>query len=271
MSAAPTSYRADFAAALDPNVLAKRAGVTPYPWQARVLRSHARRQILNCARQSGKSIVTALKVMHTALYHPGSLTLILSPSERQSKLLLEKVYTAYAALGQPAEIDTENQLYLKLAHGSEIYALPGKEGTIRGFSDVDLLIIDEASRASDALYYAVRPMLAASGGALMLLSTPFGKRGFFYHAWTEGGSEWQRTELPAPAVPHFSPAFLDEERRTLPEHVFRQEYLCQFVDTIGQVFASDLIERALSADIRPLFGGEEASWTDRVLAPIPVL
>jgi hypothetical protein len=52
------------------------------------------------------------------------------------------------------------------------------EATIRGFSGVAPLIVDEASRVSDELYQAIRPMLAASGGEILLLSTPFGKRGF---------------------------------------------------------------------------------------------
>jgi hypothetical protein len=57
-------------------------------------------------------------------------------------------------------------------------ALPGTEKTIRGFSGAALLIVDEAARVDDALYYAVKPMLAVSGGSLLMLSTPYGRRGF---------------------------------------------------------------------------------------------
>jgi hypothetical protein len=62
---------------------------------------------------------------------------------------------------------------------------------VRGFSGTSLLIVDEAARVDDELYYAVRPMLAVSGGVLMMLSTPFGKRGVFYEEWT-GGECWER-------------------------------------------------------------------------------
>jgi hypothetical protein len=58
-------------------------------------------------------------------------------------------------------------------------ALPGTEKTIRGFSGAALLIVDEAARVDDALYYAVKPMLAVSGGSLLMLSTPYGRRGEF--------------------------------------------------------------------------------------------
>jgi hypothetical protein len=73
---------------------------------------------------------------------------------------------------------------LELGSGSRIVSLPGTEGTIRGYSAVSLLIGDEAARVSDALYYAVRPMLAVSQGRLLALSTPFGKRGWFCEEWT---------------------------------------------------------------------------------------
>jgi len=75
---------------------------------------------------------------------------------------------------------------MHLPNGSRIEALPGSEKTVRGFSGTSLLILDEAARVDDELYYAVRPMLAVSGGALMLLSTPFGKRGIFHQELTGG-------------------------------------------------------------------------------------
>ena len=69
-------------------------------------------------------------------------------------------------------------------------ALPGNEMTTRGYSDVGLLVVDEASRVSDELYYSIRPMLAVSGGRLIALSTPWGARGWFHAAWTGGGRNW---------------------------------------------------------------------------------
>ena len=45
-------------------------------------------------------------------------------------------------------------------------------------------------------------MLAVSGGRIILLSTPFGKRGFFHHEWTEGGPEWERVMVTAEQVPY---------------------------------------------------------------------
>jgi hypothetical protein len=103
----------------------------------------------------------------------------------------------------------------------------------------------------DALYYAVRPMLAVSGGRMILLSTPFGKRGIFHEVWTSE-EEWDRYEVPAADCPRISEEFLEEEREALGLWWFAQEYQCRFMDTVDQVFASEAVDRAMRADIQPL-------------------
>ena len=225
----------------------------PDPWQADALASAARQLMLNVTRQGGKSTVAAVLGLDAALSAAASLVLVLSPGERQSKLLFKRIVRLYRALGEPVPAETDNRLALELANGSEVHALPGTEATVRGFSAAALLIVDEASRVPDALYQAVRPMLAVSGGRLVTLSTPWGKRGWWYEAWVSGGDAWERYEVPATACPRISEAFLAEERRALPPLVYAAEYACAFVDTESQVFATDLVRGALSPAVRPLF------------------
>jgi hypothetical protein len=151
--------------------------------------------------------------------------------------------------------DSYRKLGMRLANGSRIEALPGSEKTIRGFSGVDLLVLDEAARVDDGLYFAVRPMLAVSGGALIMLSTPAGRRGVFFEEWTEGAG-WERYEVPAEECPRISEAFLEEERRSLPRRVFDQEYRCVFTETEDAVFSFEDVVRALDPGVTPLFGSE---------------
>ena len=199
-----STLAADLALALDPAAMLERAGVVPDPWQAALLRSGSPRILLNAARQSGKSTTTAGVALHAALYRAGSLVLLLSPSQRQSQELFRKCLDLYAALGRPVMPAAESALRLELGNGSRLVALPGKEETVRGFSGARLLVIDEASRVADGLYYAVRPMLAVSGGRLIALSTPWGKRGWWYEAWENGGPEWQRFKVTADQCPRLS-------------------------------------------------------------------
>ena len=236
----------------DPVEFAHAAGLADLdPWQERFLRSDASRLLLNCSRQSGKSTMAGLLALHKALTRPGSLVLILAPAERQAKELFSKVAQFYRALGHPLPADSYRKLGMELAGGSRIEALPGTEKTIRGFSGVDLLIVDEASRVDDGLYFAVRPMMAVSGGRMIMLSTPFGKRGIFFEAWS-GQEEWDRYEVAALDCPRISGAFLEEERRALPSWVFRQEYECSFEETDDQVFTTEMIDAAVSSEVAPL-------------------
>jgi hypothetical protein len=212
--------------------------------------------ILNCSRQCGKSTISAVITLHRALTVAGSLVLILAPSERQAKELFSKTTRFYRTLGHPMPADSHRKLGMELTNGSRIEALPGSEKTIRGFSGVDLLVVDEAARVDDALYYAVRPILGVSGGRLMMMSTPYGKRGIFFEEWTNGNSAvWERYEVPAIECPRISPEFLEEERRTLPPRVYRQEYACSFEDLEDQMFARDVVEAAITDEVAALFGG----------------
>jgi hypothetical protein len=198
--------------------------------------------------------MASVLALHKALTWPGSLILILAPAERQAKELFSKVVLSYRTLGHVIPTASYTKLGMELSNGSRIEALPGTEKTVRGFSGVDLLIVDEAARVADELYYAVRPMLAVSGGRLLMLSTPFGKRGVFYEEWT-GGSAWERYTVTAEECPRIPPEFLEEERRTLGPWWFAQEYECRFMDTLDQVFATEVIHKAITDEVAPLFGG----------------
>jgi hypothetical protein len=244
----------DLRLALDRVAFARELGIVPDPWQRDLLRSASDRVLLNCSRQSGKSTMTGLMALHRALYHPGSLILCLAPALRQSQELFGKVLGFYRDLGRPVRAQGERKLSLELENGSRIVTLPGTERTVRGFSGAALLLVDEASRVDSGLYYAVRPMLAVSGGALMMLSTPAGRRGVFFEEWSEGWG-WERYEVPAADCPRIPAAFLDEERRALPHRIFRQEYGCSFEDTDDQVFSHEDVTAAICEDVAPLFGG----------------
>jgi hypothetical protein len=244
----------DLAFALDRAAFASSLGLEPDTWQERLLRSTSPRVLLNCSRQSGKSTMSGVIALHRALYFPGSLVLCLAPSERQSKELFAKVSDSYRRLrGTPAPA-SDRKLGMHLPNGSRIEALPGSEKTVRGFSGTSLLIVDEAARVDDELYYAVRPMLAVSGGSLMMLTTPYGKRGVFFEEWT-GGREWDRYQVPAAECPRITPEFLEEERAALPSYIFRQEYCCSFENTEDQIFTHEMVQAAVTSDVKPLFGG----------------
>ncbi|MBA2595826.1 MAG: terminase, partial [Chloroflexia bacterium] len=232
--------------------LARMAGIDPDPWQQDVLQSRSRRVLLNCCRQSGKSTITAIVAVDTALSVPRSLVLLVSPTLRQSGELFRKALAVYRAADRPIPADAETALSLSLSNGSRIVSLPGKEATVRGYSGAALIAIDEASRVPNDLYLSLRPMLAVSGGRLIALSTPFGTRGWWYEAW-RSREAWERVRITAAQVDRIPAAFLEEERRTLGPWWYAQEYEGEFMDAQSQIFTRAEIDHA--------FVEEVATWT----------
>lgn len=243
----------DLSYAMDPVSWVRKAlKFEPDPAQQQVLCPYSKRMLLNCSRQWGKSTTTAAKAVHRALHFRDSLVVAMSPSARQTGELLRKMAMFLRLCRQPIRGDGDNEQSFLLHNGSRIVGLPGGEATIRGFSSVSLLIVDEAARVPDASYRAARPMIAVGGGSLLLLSTPFGKRGFFYEEWN-GGNHWDRIRVPASECPRIPPSFLEEERKALGDLWFRQEYGCEFIDTDSQMFGRDLVDSALDRDLEPYF------------------
>ena len=264
--------------ALDPAAFAAEClGWTPDPWQNEVLNSTARQVIMCCSRQSGKTLTTAALALHEALFGVPGPTLLISPSLRQSQEHLQVIKQLLERVPRElAHVVRETTLSIELSSGARVLSLPGGSGpdvgrTIRGFSAPRLIVIDEAARVPEPLYAACRPMLAVSGGRIALLSTPWGKRGFFHHEWTEGG-DWHRVRLTAEECPRISPMWLEQERRNRPPWEFRQEYLCEFVEPEGAAFDFDAIARAIDPELAPLFAvpGEDES-AEAVWGHAPVL
>jgi hypothetical protein len=253
-------------------------GIIADPWQRELIESSAAQTLVLASRQTGKSSASAACALTEALLNPPAEVLIISRAQRQSAEVLRKCREFYRGLQgerirrrrnwRPASIApeieavklrgiredeeaiTDAQLSMEFTNGSRIISLPGSPDTIVGYSAISLLILDEAARIKDDLYSLVRPMLAVSGGRLIALSTPFGRRGWFWSAWSRcddcrlrGLPEpWQRFRITAEQCPRISADFLAEERLAIGERWFRQEYETEFVDTIDAVFRSEDIE-----------------------------
>lgn len=136
----------------------------------------------------------AARASHEVLYRPYSDVLIIAPDRNRSAEMLRKCKRLVRFAGMEAINDAIT--YMELANGSRILALPGSERAVRGYTAPSLLIVDEAGWCHDDLYDAISPLLAASDGQLIALSTPNGRRGWFYHERKSGGDDFKRIEVP---------------------------------------------------------------------------
>jgi len=182
-------------------------GVRPYDWQRAVLGSKCPWKILACARQAGKSAVVSAMACHCAKYRPGATVLVMTPTQRQSQLDMRKI-RGYARLdpNYPA-LRKDNDGEMELENGSVVYVVTATEGAARGYSDPDLVILDEASRIPDEAYQAVLGTLNTDSRErvkereLVMLSTFFGRRGFFWNTWERKGNGYEKYLVRSPWEP----------------------------------------------------------------------
>ncbi len=241
----------DLALALSPAELMRRCGLDePEPWQVDFLEQRRPRVLLNCCRGAGKSTTTAVAGLHEALFRPPALVLIISPSERQSKLTLRTAKKLFGKLGGVVAPEAESATKLEFAE-SRIESLPGaSEKTIRGFQDVTLLILDEMARLDDAIINAATPMLAEHG-RIVGLSTPAGMRGEFFKLFTGGDPRWHRVRITGEQSARVSKRKLDEEQARMLPNVFASEYCCSFEDSASVLFATEMVEAAVTDEVEP--------------------
>lgn len=210
-----------------------------------------KRVILNCHRQYGKSTISSLLCLHTAIYSPRSLCLLVSPSLRQSSENFRKVLDALS-LGDRPELEEDTKLSLKLSNGSRIVALPGSQRTIRGFSAPDTIVIDEDGQAEDELFEGVYPMLTSNpSGRMILASTPWLPSGHFHKIWTEGVG-WLKIKIDCYENPRLSAETIAEAKLQLSPQAFARDYLCQFIEPEEQIFSSELFKSLSNLNIAAL-------------------
>src|SRR3954453_17983761 len=105
---------------LDPVGFARRVGLEPDERQIEVLRSTARRGVLNCCRQWGKSTVTAAKALHHAYGGPKRLGVVGRPTEGEWGEFLLKARGMVRALGITPQGDGIHACSLLLPNGSRL-------------------------------------------------------------------------------------------------------------------------------------------------------
>jgi hypothetical protein len=217
-------------------------------WQQEVL-DYQGNITLRTGRQVGKSVVISEKAALFAKQNDNTVTLIIAASQRQSSLLFEKVRgnleRMNAHFSEPPTLTR-----IKLTNGSRIYCLPaGRTAfSIRGYT-VDMLIADEAAYIPEAVWNAVIPMIAVSRqtkkfGYVVLLSTPFGKGGYFHSSFTDPDfRQWHVNSEDCPRIPK---DFLHKEKQRMTKAEYRQEYQGEFTDEWNQFFPTDLIKKRMS-------------------------
>ena len=256
-------------------------GFKLFPWQKAVLDDSSTRICINGARQSGKSTIMSGVCSHHAKYNPKSLSVILTPSLKQSQEDIIKILEFISHdPDYPKLIKTGGDGIISLENGSRILVVTASDDAARGFSKPGIVLFDEASRIDDSVFAAVRPMLTGSKRSRIFeISTPNGKKGFFYDHFTGRSKIWSRylvrggfdAAVGADGIPEvratsftpsdrykyfISPRHLDmEEQQEALESIqydirnYNQEYGCEFVTAENQAFDQNLIDSLFGSSI----------------------
>ena len=110
--------------------------------------------------------------------------------------------------------------------------------SLRG-EGLNLVVLDEcAFMKQETWAEAIRPALSDRQGKALFISTPKG-RGWFWNLYQNGvrhEPDWESWQLPTSANPFIDKGEIEAARRDLPEIIFRQEYLAEFIESDGGVF-----------------------------------
>lgn len=191
--------------------------------------------VLNIGRQFGKTMLAMNQVYYWAFNVKGSKIAWVSPIYKQCKKVFDEMVLAFA--------DTDliqsnaSELIIKTHGGSTIQFFSAERyDNIRGFT-FDYLVCDEfAFMAEQAWSEVLRATVLVKGKKVLLISTPKGKN-HFYNLFNLDGVNPQYKSFKMTSYDGLaSKDEIDGARYTLPENVFKQEYLAEFVDNGSGVF-----------------------------------
>jgi hypothetical protein len=242
---------------------ASTLGVQPHPGQVAYLMDDHPVKVLVGGRRAGKTTALAAEV---CFYAAGAVRdrrpfrqLLVAPALDQAKLLLGAV--AKMLRGSPLGGLIEGESItpfpeLRLAAGGVVFVRAAHDGgrLLRGHA-AERVIVDEAAYvADDVVTESLSPMLADTGGQLVLASTPALRGALFHRMFERGQGDDARVRsftIASAANPHLDAAYVASQRAELTSAQFATEWLGQFVDTSGGVFAWDHVHACATGSTGP--------------------
>lgn len=209
----------------------------PHPGQRDILKGLRRFNVIACGRRFGKTILGTNRLVETVL--DGQPAGWFAPTYKY----LTDVWRDMTRLLKPViRVASKQEFRLEVITGgvAEFWSLEDKDaGRGRKYARV---VIDEAAKVKDLgdiFYEAIRPTLSDLRGDADFLSTPKGMN-FFWQCFARGSdpreAEWTAWCKPTLHNPFIAPSEIDAARVQLPDRVFRQEYLAEFIEDAGGVF-----------------------------------
>jgi len=214
-------------------------GYTPHENQ-RVLHDAIRNDpakyyVFNIGRQFGKTMLCVNQMLDWAINQPGCNIAWVTPIYKQSK----KVFREFEKATEKSGLFTYNKSDLIIeGFGStiEFFSAENADG-IRG-NTFHYLVCDEYDFIKPNVWEEVlQPTVLVKGKKVVFISTPKGKKAMFKLKQTAHiDDRYRYFQFTSYDNPMIDPREIDAIKRTIPDHIFRQEYLAEFVDNAGGIF-----------------------------------
>jgi len=220
--------------------------------QLEIYKDPHRFKVVCCGRRFGKTRMASYIVIIKALAKPEQMIWLVSPKYSQT-MIIWRMLRKYLPKDYVANIK-EGELYIELINGSTIWAKSADNPDALVGEGLDFLIMDEAARVKqDAWEMALQPALIDKKGEAIFISTPKGKN-WFYNLYLRGSQEgdYKSFNYTSWDNPTLDPAELEKRKNELPDLIYRQEILAEFIEGGGEVFqgVNDIIGDTLREPIK---------------------
>ena len=232
----------------------------PHPGQLEVHNSDARFKVLSAGRRWGKTRLGVNECLDAA--SKGGRAWWVSPSYKTSEVGWRPLRQIARKIPN-AEVRLVDRMVALPGGGFVAVRSADNPDSLRG-EGLDYVVMDEcAFMQKEAWTEAIRPALSDRQGKALFISTPKG-RNWFWEAYQRGVREeegWQAWTFPTSSNPYIEPAEIEAAKRDLPEMIFRQEYLAEFIDDSGGVFRR-VQEAAILTPQEPQAGRQYVAGVD---------
>tara|TARA_R110000765_G_scaffold425790_1_gene539607 strand:- start:398 stop:1651 length:1254 start_codon:yes stop_codon:yes gene_type:complete len=188
------------------------------------------------SRQWGKSLLGQNLLLYWLLATPNQKGCWISPIYNQARKVFSELMDASSSIIQSSN---KAELTLKFINGSTVQFLSSERpDSVRGFS-FNYMIVDEAAYVNERGFEtAILPTLTAIGKKCLIISTPKSKNWFYkyYLRGLDGSTEYISFRGQSTDNPYIDQSFIAEQRLSLPDDIFRQEYMAEFTDAGSEVF-----------------------------------
>ena len=212
----------------------------PHPNQRKIHDSinkdHYKYYVINIGRQFGKSLLATNQLLYWLLSNKCEAAWV-SPVYNQANKVYEQIVTAFATTDIISKKDSQ-KLKIVFCNGSTLQFFSAERyDNIRGFT-FDYLVCDEFAFIDEKAWTEVlRATVLVKGKKVLLISTPKGKNHFYKMHQLDGINEQYKSfTMTSYDNPMINPKEIDDAKLTLPEMIFRQEYLAEFVDGSAMLF-----------------------------------